>query len=709
MGFGVFNSSKYKPHDQINKAMMFWKMRWNAAITLLTIPLFGAALCLEYVWRYGWSPASLRWIEVFWANAVTSFGLSIFAEIPFYLDRLLFRTDIAMLAPLIPLLAYFMLRNDDYELTQNPHGDDEYAKNSAKEAVDADIKKMGLLKGFIIVLGYWKGKPLMMSETYSALCVAPPGTGKTAGVVIPTILECADKCSMIINDPKPELKQKTSGWCAKHGFVFIMNWAGQDDPINNIYYPSWNPLSPAHVPFLPEQRDLYVDSICRTLVPDKAGSTADPHWTNSGRAALAGFVHFILSKIDKAKADDYFYHKLSSGTFDNEDAILLGEYYSRMSDINAVAAQSLLVTGQLNVNNYVHVGTWRHIPPSWHGKEACFSMILDWMNAAQIKASEDLQAQIKQGNQMAAMSDPMKAVFEDASEEARQYGYSHRAVLELTQLANTPDRERGSIMSTALLALAIFRNAAVRNRTSHSDFHFPDLRGMKDPKDGKFKPVHVYLSVNMVDADAVNPITAIFIELMSRFLLANAPSDIHAGEKLGPFPVLFVLDEFPKMQKLDAVIQGPDVGRGQKVSYLIIGQDLNQIAEKYGESLKATIMSTTAAKIILRQNDVNTANEFSKMLGMKIKLGSDGKPKEPEPVYSEMKIRTLKDSIQIVSYQAMADRPIEADKQMYWKDPALKKRILPEAPPLPPHLVPHHVKSVGYDEEKIKAAQATLK
>jgi type IV secretion system protein VirD4 len=280
----------------------------------------------------------------------------------------------------------------------------------------------------------------------------------------------------------------------------------------------------------------------------------------------------------------------------------------------------------------------------------------------------------------------------------------------LTQLANTPDKERGSIMSTALLALAIFRNAAVRNRTSHSDFHFSDLRGIKDPKTGKFKPTFVYLSVNMVDADAVNPITAIFIELMSHFLLANAPEGIHAGNKLGPYPVLFVLDEFPKMQKLQAVIQGPDLGRGQKVSYLIIGQDLNQIKERYGPESTATLMSTTAAKIIMKQNDVETAKIFSEILGKeRTKQGEDkdGKPipDKEKDLYSPLDIRALKDSKVLISYQANPKAVIEGDKEYYFMNPKLKAMVLPEAPPLPQHLGESHILQMGYDQEKIAAAR----
>jgi type IV secretory pathway TraG/TraD family ATPase VirD4 len=331
-------------------------------------------------------------------------------------------------------------------------------------------------------------------------------------------------------------------------------------------------------------------------------------------------------------------------------------------------------------------------------------MLLDWLNASQIRIADEIETRRKQGDQTVMMSDPMHEMFLDSVNEAKLYGYSHRSVLELTQIANTPDRERGSIISTVMSGISIFRNAAVRNRTSHSDFHFSDLRGMRD-KNGRFKPVHVFLSVNMVDADAVNPITAIFIELMSQFLLANMPDGHYAGKGLGPYPVLFVLDEFPKMQKLKAVIQGPDLGRGCKVSYLIIGQDLHQISERYGADAQKTIMSTTAAKIILRQNEVSTAEEFSKIMGNEKKKGSGGKPDSDLPLYSEMAIRTLKDTVQLVVYQGFANRPIEADKQYWFNTDNLKNRKLPETKPLPEPLEEAHIKAMGYDASLIARAK----
>jgi type IV secretory pathway TraG/TraD family ATPase VirD4 len=262
-----------------------------------------------------------------------------------------------------------------------------------------------------------------------------------------------------------------------------------------------------------------------------------------------------------------------------------------------------------------------------------------------------------------------------------------------------------------MAGLSIFRNAAVRNRTSHSDFHFSDLRGVKNPKTGKWEPVSVYLSINMVDAEALNPITGIFIELMSSWLLVNTPNTEHAGQKLGPCDVMFVLDEMPKMQKLQAVIQGPDLGRGQRISYLMIGQDLAQIREKYGADAAQTIISTTAVKIIMRQNDPETADRFSKMMGYKMKIDTkkDEKtgeekddPKPDELLYTPMDIMKLDSMKQIVIFQGYYNRPIEADQERHYlrkNEIQIKlddKVKMGRASPLPEFLIPYHHAAMGY-------------
>ena len=714
-GIGIFKSDAYKEHEKTPLAREFWSIRWTIIIWLIAAFLVACAFPVEQIWRYGWSPATKQWIWIYLQQALNTFGVSVLAQIPDWLVRCILRPDIACITPLLPVIAYYLLSDATMTDEFNPHSKDKFDEKSSHKATVADIKKMkadhknneGLFGGFMMVLGYFKDKPLKMDSCLSALLLAPAGTGKTQGVVIPTILGC-DNVSMIINDPKPELDRDTSGYRATVGPVFILNWAAPDEPENGIYYPAWNPLSPENLPETLEERSTYIQVIVNTIIEENA---KDPHWSNTARAALTGFVNFIVSKVERAKANDYFYNRLKNSTFDEQDAVVLMDYYMTMSsDPNAYAAMSALQRGELNIDNYVHVGTWGGLPTEWHGAEASIPMFLAWYVEGQIKVANDIEERKRQGDQMVMMADPMKDFLNGAINEARLYSYDSDAISALINLANTPDKERGSIMSTMNAGLNIFRHPAVNKHTRHSDIHFSDMRGMVDPTDGKIKPITIYLSMNVADAPAFKPITSMFIELLSKFLIANPPEKINHGQKLGPYPALFVLDEMPTMNKLEAIIQGPAVGRGQKVSYLIVGQDISQIQDKYGDKAAETIIANTAAKIILRVNDYATAEKFTRMIGKKKtkkkEKGPDGKDIEvdkEEDLFSPMDLMTLPDARQIVLYQGHYNRPIEADGEWHFlrknkTQIAINDKVKMErASPIPEYMIPKHHNALGYE------------
>lgn len=229
---------------------------------------------------------------------------------------------------------------------------------------------MGLFDGFCMVVGKYKGRLLMLKETLSTLCCAPPGTGKTVGVVIPTIFN-SHGLSIVVNDPKPELCYSTTGARAKDGPVFVINWGAEDNPAEGIYYPSWNPLSPNALPAPGPDRDMYVDSMCNILVEDPKGG-ADPHWSKTGRAALTGFIHFIASKCERARANDYFIGRIYEGKLDEEDKRVLEGYYLDMRDPMSARAIQNLRNNNITIDNYLPIGTWQLLPengsamnPAW--------------------------------------------------------------------------------------------------------------------------------------------------------------------------------------------------------------------------------------------------------------------------------------------------------------------------------------------------------
>jgi len=602
---------------------------------------------------------------------------------------------VGLLIPLVPVAA--MLWYAVIGLLKNPYKNMPNIFGEGRMASMDDIKAMksviGIDSGVCTVLGRFKGHLLKLNETLAVLACAPPGAGKTAGVVVPTIFE-SDGVSIVVNDPKPELCFSTSGYRATQGPVFIINWGKADDPDRGVFYPSWNPLSPECLPPLGPARDMYIDSMNKILVAEPTGGQ-DPHWANTGRNAMAGLLHFIASKCERARANDYFVTKLQEGSFDSEDAAVLETYYMDMEDMAARLALDNLKRGTLNLTNYAPIGTWDGLPQSWYGCEPCIAMMLEWWTDMQMRMAAEIKRRSDEGDQMAAFNaDPMKDVLDAAVAECRRFGYANRAKMELNQLSTTPDKERGSIISTAFAGINIFKNSAVVARTKKSDFTFRDLRGIVDPATGKMKPVSVYLSVDLVDAAALSVITGIFVELMSQFLIANPPNHVGTdGLKAGPYPVLFVLDEFPQMPKLSAVKDGPAVGRGQKVAYLLIGQDLGQITGKYGKDDLETIISTTAVKVVLSQNNEQTAKRFMEMVGnttIEVKSTSKqegmGAPQgsaftrnvsrqmQQSAVIQVSDIMSLDPMKQYVLVQSHMNRPILADSPRWYLDNNMRKK-----------------------------------
>lgn len=613
--------------------------------------------------------------------------------------------------PLLPFISFPIILaiggiKCPYRFQSNVHG-------SAHIATLRDIEKMELLgfDGFCMVVGKFQGKMLKLKETLSTLCCAPPGTGKTAGIVVPTIFN-SEGLSLIINDPKPELCYKTTGARNKVGPVFVINWGKEDNPATGEYYPSWNPLSPGALPAPGPDRDLYVDSMCNTLVEDPKGG-ADPHWSKTGRSALCGFIHFIASKCERALANEKFIQKIYEGSLTQEDKAELINYYNDMSigglRANAARAIADLQNDNLTIENYLPIGTWNLLPEKWINHEPCMAMILEWITSSQIEQANEIKRRLEEGDQMAAMADPMRDLLDAAVEEANNYGYSRRCVTELSALSAMPDKERGSVLSTGLTGIGIFKNSAVVARTSFSDIQFKDLRGMKDPVTGEWKPISVYLSVNQTDAQALNPISATFVDLMSAYLISNPPNSVNKSDgKMGPFPILFVLDEFPQMPKLKAVIDGPAVGRGQKVAYLLIGQDLGQISGKYGKDDLETVISTTACKVILSQNNEQTAQRFSKMIGNKTVqttsyskqeggiANKDFNPFSKNVSYqlqgvsaiSTNELLSLPMLKQVVLMQGYIETPIMADSPRWYLDKKMKAQAaIPASPNVPDWVV----------------------
>src|SRR6185437_13831589 len=111
--------------------------------------------------------------------------------------------------------------------TPNIYGDARWAT----ENDIAEMERRNLVgpNGKLAICGKFKGKLLRMHETLSLLLLAPPGTGKSVGFIVPCAVEL-DQASLFIHDQKPELHDMVSGHRAKLGPVFQLKWSAVDKP-----------------------------------------------------------------------------------------------------------------------------------------------------------------------------------------------------------------------------------------------------------------------------------------------------------------------------------------------------------------------------------------------------------------------------------------------------------------------------------------------
>lgn len=153
--------------------------------------------------------------------------------------------------------------------------------------------------------------------------IARVGAGKTSRYIIPNVLERSkNPCSVVVNDPKGEVYEATSGYMRANGFRVIVI-----DPENLDRSHTFNPLTEA-------QNDIELDQIAEILI--KAGSSAgsgskDDIWE---RGAVR-FVSVFLGCLKNAGRENPAYNTLANlyYLFQNfgEDGSRLDHFIARYS------------------------------------------------------------------------------------------------------------------------------------------------------------------------------------------------------------------------------------------------------------------------------------------------------------------------------------------------------------------------------------------
>lgn len=160
------------------------------------------------------------------------------------------------------------------------------------------------------------------------------------------------------------------------------------------------------------------------------------------------------------------------------------------------------------------------------------------------------------------------------------------------------DEVRASILSTAQQNTHFLDSPALRENLSRSDFRFADLKGRN--------PATVYI---VLPVDRIGTYSR-----WLRLLIALGIAQLARVPNEGARPVLFLLDEFAQLGRLQMVEDAYGLMAGMGIQLHAIVQDLSQLDRLYPGSWQ-TFLANAGAIQVFGTRDLHTAEYFSKMLG----------------------------------------------------------------------------------------------
>lgn len=177
---------------------------------------------------------------------------------------------------------------------------------------------------------------------------------------------------------------------------------------------------------------------------------------------------------------------------------------------------------------------------------------------------------------------------------------------EAQSILNKPEEEAGSVLSTVISNMGLFRDPVVARNTSRSSFKIRDL--MHDDK-----AVTCYLIVNPNDQLRLMPLTRlvltqIIFTLAAKMEFANGRSTDGYKHRL-----LLLLDEFPSLGKMDLFERALGFIGGYGLKAYIMVQGLPQLYKAYGKD--ESIRVGCHIQVAFAPNDMETCEYLSKSTG----------------------------------------------------------------------------------------------
>ena len=265
-----------------------------------------------------------------------------------------------------------------------------------------------------------------------------------------------------------------------------------------------------------------------------------------------------------------------------------------------------------------------------------------------------------------------------------------------------PDKERGSVTSTANSSLELWANPLIDTTTATSDFNLHKF---------KTEPHTAYIGLTPDNINRLKPLMNMFYQQAAAFFTSKIP------QKHEKFGVLMMMDEFPTLGKMEQFQAGIAYFRGYRVRLFLIIQDTEQLKGIYEESGMNSFLSNSTYRITFSANNMETANLISQLLGNKTaEQVSYNKPKylDLNPGARSLHVSGTQRALLLPQEVIQLDRadeiilvesqpPIRCKKIIYFKERLFTSRLLEkvEIPHQKPYMPDHATnKKGGADKAK---------
>ncbi|WP_395462670.1 type IV secretory system conjugative DNA transfer family protein [Wolbachia endosymbiont of Cantharis cryptica] len=249
------------------------------------------------------------------------------------------------------------------------------------------------------------------------------------------------------------------------------------------------------------------------------------------------------------------------------------------------------------------------------------------------------------------------------------------AYMNIAAFLQKADKERSGVVSTMNSSLELWANPLIDTATATSDFNILDF---------KKKKTTVYVGLTPDNLTRLRPLMQVFYQQATEFLCRKLPSDDE------PYGVLFLMDEFPTLGKMEQFQTGIAYFRGYRVRLFLIVQDTEQLKGIYEEAGMNSFLSNSTYRITFAANNIETANLISQLIGNKtVQQESLNKPKflDLNPASRSLHISETQRALLLPQEIIMLPRdeqiiliestyPIKSKKILYYSDSTFTRRLL---------------------------------